>query len=67
VSRQAIVELISNTTTRHGLTVRAALDTDTYATGIKVSDSELANVQLTRHEFHGDWNYTITPQKRKYS
>lgn len=63
VSRQAIVELISNTTTRHGLTVRAALDTDRYATGIKVSDAELAQVRLTRHEFHGDWNYTITPTK----
>lgn len=65
VSRQAIVELISNTTTRHGLTVRAALDTDRYATGIKVSDAELAQVRLTRHEFHGDWNYTITPIKCK--
>jgi transposase len=64
VSRQAIVELISNTTTRHGLAVRAALDTTTYETGIKVSDAELAQVRLTRHEFHGDWNYTITPRKK---
>lgn len=63
VSRQAIVELISNTTTRQGLTVRAALDTNTYETGIKVSDSQLATVRLTRHKFHGDWNYTITPRK----
>lgn len=64
VSRQAIVELISNTTTRRGLTVRAALDTDRYETGIKVSDAELAKVRLTRHEFHGDWNYTITPHRK---
>jgi Rhodopirellula transposase DDE domain len=63
VSRQAIVELISNTTTRQGLTVRAALDTNTYETGIKVSDAELATIRLTRHEFHGDWNYTIMPRK----
>jgi hypothetical protein len=63
VSRQAIVELISSTTTRQGLTVRAALDTNNYETGIKVSDSELAQVKLTRHEFHGDWNYTIKPRK----
>jgi hypothetical protein len=63
VSRQAIVELISSTTTRQGLTVRAALDTNHYETGIKVSDAELARIKLTRHEFHGDWNYTIKPRK----
>jgi len=63
VSRQAIVELISSTTTRKGLIVRAALDTHTYETGIKVHDAELANVRLTRHDFHGDWNYTIKPAK----
>jgi len=63
VSRQAIVELIGSTTTRQGLTVRAALDTNSYETGIKVSDSELAKVKLTRHDFHGDWNYTIKPRK----
>jgi hypothetical protein len=63
ISRQAIVELIGSTTTRQGLTVRAALDTGTYETGIKVSDAELAKVKLTRHDFHGDWNYTIKPRK----
>jgi hypothetical protein len=63
VSRQAIVELIGSTTTRQGLTVRAALDTSTYETGIKISDAELAKVKLARHEFHGDWNYTIKPRK----
>jgi len=63
VSRQAIVELISSTTTRQGLTVRAALDTNHYETGIKVSDAELARVKLTRHDFRGDWNYTIKPRK----
>ncbi len=62
-SRQAIVELISSTTTRKGLTVRAALDTHTYETGIKVSDDELAQVKLKRHDFHGDWNYSIKPAK----
>lgn len=64
VSRQTIVELISNTTTRHGLTVRAALDTNTYETGIKVTDAQLANICLTRHDFHGDWNYTIRPHRK---
>ncbi len=63
VSRAAIVSLIGSTTTRAGLTVRAALDTGRYETGIKVSDEELAAVQLTPHEFHGDWNYTIKPRR----
>jgi hypothetical protein len=64
VSREAIVSLIGSTTTRAGLIVRAALDTERYETGIKVSDAELAAVQLTPHEFHGDWNYTIKPRKQ---
>jgi transposase len=64
VSRQAIVELINNTTTHQGLTVRAALDTNTYETGIEVSDAQLAKVRLTRHDFHGDWNYTIAARKQ---
>ena len=63
VSREVIVSLIGSTTTRAGLTVRAALDTERYETGIKVSDEELAAVQLTPHQFHGDWNYTIKARK----
>jgi hypothetical protein len=65
VSHQAIVSLIASTTTRTGLTVRAALDTNHYDTEIKVSDDELASLQLQRHEFHGDWNYTISPRLKK--
>ncbi len=65
VSHQAIVSLIASTTTRTGLTVRAALDTNHYDTEIKVSDDELARLQLQRHEFHGDWNYTISPRLKK--
>jgi hypothetical protein len=64
VSREALVSLIGSTTTQAGLLVRAALDTKRYETGIKVSDEELAAVQLTPHELHGDWNYTIKPRKR---
>ena len=63
VSREAIVSLIGSTTTTTGLTVRAALDTGPYETGIKVSDEELAHVKLTPHEFHGEWNYTIKAWK----
>ena len=64
VSRQAIVSLIAATTTKTGLTVRAALDTNTYETGIKVSDDELAHVRIKTHKFHGEWNYQISPRSR---
>jgi len=62
-SLQTIVELIGHTTTDTGLTVRAALDDTEYETGTKISDEQLAQVNLKRSEFHGDWNYTIRPRK----
>jgi transposase len=64
-SVQAIVELIAHTTTKAGLIVRAALDDNEYETGIKISDAQLAAVNLHRSEFHGDWNYTIKPHRQK--
>jgi Rhodopirellula transposase DDE domain len=63
VSREAVVSLIAGTTTRTGLVVKAALDTNHYETAIKVSDVELERLKLNRHRFHGDWNYTIKPRK----
>jgi len=63
LDRQTVVSLIASTTTRSGLTVKAALDTNCYETAIKVSDAELARLRLKRHPFHGDWNYTIKPRK----
>jgi transposase len=63
VSHQAIVSLIAATTTRAGLIVKAALDTNQYETSIKVTDQELARLRLSRHKFHGDWNYTVSPRK----
>jgi hypothetical protein len=65
VSLQAIVSLIASTTTSTGLIVKAALDTNRYDTEIKVSDKELAGLRLQRHEFHGEWNYTISPRPKK--
>jgi hypothetical protein len=62
VSREAIVSLIASTTTRAGLIVKAALDTNHYDIAIKVSDGDLARLSLTPHPFHGDWNYTIKPR-----
>ena len=63
VSHQAIVNLIAGTTTRAGLIVKAALDINHYDTKIKVSNAELESLKLKRHEFHGEWNYTISPRK----
>jgi Rhodopirellula transposase DDE domain len=61
-SYEVIVNLIAQTTTNAGLTVRAAVDTNRYETGIAVSDVELAKVKLTPAKFHGEWNYTIRPK-----
>jgi hypothetical protein len=59
ISHQVIVQLIAATTSTAGLSVRCELDPNCYPAGIKVSDDELASVHITRHEFHGEWNYTI--------
>ena len=56
-----IVELISATTTKTGLTVRCQLDTAQYPSGIVVSDAEMAAINIKRAEFRGEWNYTISP------
>ena len=61
ISHEVIVELIGATTTQAGLRVRAELDRGRYPLGVKVGDKELATVPLARHEFHGEWNYTIRP------
>ena len=61
VSLEVIVNLIGNTTTRAGLKVRAELDPAPYPTGLKVSDTDFAAVQLQPGAFHGDWNYSIIP------
>jgi hypothetical protein len=52
------------TTTDTGLKVRAEIDTRKYPRGVKVSDAGTAAVNLSRHAFHGDWNYTISPRAR---
>jgi hypothetical protein len=63
-SFKTIVQLIAATTTATGLTVRAELDENKYPKGIKVSDAQLRAVNLSRHLFHGDWNYTIAPSAK---
>ena len=62
VSHQVIVQLIAATTTKTGLKVRCELDQNNYPAGIKVSNAEMHAVNLTRHHFHGEWNYTVSPK-----
>ena len=62
VTHQVIVQLIAATTTAGGLKVRCELDPNTYPAGIKVSDAEMESINLKRHDFHGEWNYTINPR-----
>ena len=62
VSHQVIVNLISATTTKTGLRVRAEIDPGKYPKGVKVSDEEVASIRIARDEFHGEWNYTILPR-----
>jgi hypothetical protein len=61
LSYAVILSLIAATTTDTGLTVESYLDTNTYPAGRKVTDAEMATIQLHRDAFHGEWNYTIAP------
>ena len=58
---RTVVELIAATTTKTGLKIAADLDTGYYPTGVTVTDTELAAIPIQRHEWHGDWNYSIKP------
>jgi len=63
ISHEVIVNLIAGTTTEAGLIVHSELDTDTYPAGVKVSDREVAEIDLRRDKFHGDWNYSLHPRR----
>src|SRR4051795_571396 len=61
-SHQVVVQSIAATTTRTGLSVHAELDSGSYPIGTQVSDEQMATLPITRHDFHGDWNYTLHPK-----
>ena len=65
-SLETIIELLSHTTTQAGLTVTAVVDKNTYPTGLKVSDQEMAKLNIIRDSFHGEWNYTIKSQENDH-
>ncbi|MGH2645348.1 MAG: ISAzo13-like element transposase-related protein, partial [Chitinophagaceae bacterium] len=60
-SLEVIVNLIANTTTQKGLSVKAKADKKEYQKGIKVTDEESKNIKLKPCRFNGNWNYTISP------
>jgi hypothetical protein len=62
VDYETVVNFISNTKTEQGLKVVAKLDKNVYAIGRKVTDEEMAGINLFRHKFHGEWNYEISPK-----
>ena len=62
VSRLAVVELIAATTTKTGLTVRCELDNNSYAKGVRVTDAEMATLNIETDTWHPEWNYTISPR-----
>jgi hypothetical protein len=62
ISHQVIIDLIAATTTKTGLTVKSKIDTNIYERGLKVSDQQMAELQLRREKFHGDWNYRLLPR-----
>ena len=63
VSYLVIVQLIASTTTDTELTVACHLDESDYAKGIKVTDAEMAALNIQPADFHGEWNYTIAPRR----
>jgi hypothetical protein len=65
VSHEVIVELLAATTTSPGLRVRAELDRGSYPLGVKVPKRELTAAPLERHDWHGEWNYTVLPVAAK--
>jgi hypothetical protein len=65
-SHEVIVNTIAATTTRTGLTTHAQLDTGSYPKGIKITDQQMKDLEqhaLRRHDLHGEWNYTLNPQR----
>ena len=63
-SLATIISLIGSTTTQTGLRVRSEIDEMRYPKGVVITDEQIASINIERHEFHGDWNYTIHPKRK---
>jgi hypothetical protein len=64
VSAAVVVVLIGATRTERGLVVRCVLDEAEYETGLGASEEEFSSIAITRDDFHGEWNYAISPNKK---
>lgn len=64
ISLETVVKLIGSTKTETGLRVKCDIDTKLYPTGLKISDNQMEQLRIHPNDFHGEWNYTITPRKR---
>jgi len=60
ISHEVIINLIASTGTKSGLRVQCELDVNKYPKGLKVTNQEMKKLQITPHEFHGEWNYTLS-------
>ena len=65
INLTVIVSLIGSTTTEKGLKVECVIDEGEYERGIEVSDEEFDLIRIRLHKFRGEWNYTVSPQKKK--
>ena len=63
-SYQTVVCLIASTKTKSGLTVKARLDKRKYKKGIEVSKKEMDQINIIKHKFHGEWNYSLKPKAK---
>ena len=64
VSHQVIVQLIGATATDTGLKVCCEIDSNLYPKGLKVTEREMQTINIARHDFHGEWNYIISPNQQ---
>jgi Rhodopirellula transposase DDE domain len=63
VSLETVIDLLSHTSTKEGLSVSVMVDQNIYPTGIKVTDEELKMLNIVPDSYHGEWNYTIKPRE----
>lgn len=67
ITREVVVNLIGNTKTNQGLEIKAMLDLNEYKTGIEVPEAEYNKINLSKMDFHGEWNYKIEPNLTRES
>jgi len=62
-SYETVINLIGSTRTKTGLRVKARLDPRNYETGLKITDEQMAAINITSHKIYPKWNYTISASR----